>query len=130
MININVINETAQLKSVIVGIADDFGGVPDLENCYDPKSKEHVLAGTFSKNKDCIEEIEGLVSLFEKYNIKVYRPSNIINLNQIFARDIAFVIKDKLACIALSVSVSTELVASSKTMTGEFLSTARAILSL
>ena len=96
MININVINETAQLKSVIVGIADDFGGVPDLENCYDPKSKEHVLAGTFSKNKDCIEEIEGLVSLFEKYNIKVYRPSNIINLNQIFARDIAFVIKDKL----------------------------------
>tara|TARA_B100000287_G_scaffold272122_1_gene256250 strand:+ start:314 stop:1228 length:915 start_codon:yes stop_codon:yes gene_type:complete len=96
MININVINETAQLKSVIVGIADDFGGVPNLENCYDPKSKEHVLAGTFSKNKDCIEEIEGLVSLFEKYNIKVYRPSNIINLNQIFARDIAFVIKDKL----------------------------------
>ena len=96
MININVINETAQLKSVIVGIADDFGGVPDLENCYDQKSKEHVLAGTFSKNKDCIEEIEGLVSLFEKYNIKVYRPSNIINLNQIFARDIAFVIKDKL----------------------------------
>ncbi len=96
MININVINETAQLKSVIVGIADDFGGVPDLENCYDPKSKEHVLAGTFSKNKDCIEEIEALVSLFEKYNIKVYRPSNIINLNQIFARDIAFVIKDKL----------------------------------
>ena len=96
MININVINETAQLKSDIVGIADDFGGVPDLENCYDPRSKEHVLAGTFSKNKDCIEEIEGLVSLFEKYNIKVYRPSNIINLNQIFARDIAFVIKDKL----------------------------------
>ena len=35
--------------------------------------------------EDCIEEIEGLVSLFEKYNIKVYRPSNIINLNQIFA---------------------------------------------
>jgi len=96
MININVINETAQLESVIVGIADDFGGVPDFENCYDPKSKEHVLAGTFSKNKDCIEEIEGLVSLFEKYNIKVYRPSNIINLNQIFARDIAFVINDKL----------------------------------
>ena len=96
MIKINVINETAQLESVIVGIADDFGGVPDFENCYDPKSKEHVLAGTFSKNKDCIEEIEGLVSLFEKYNIKVYRPSNIINLNQIFARDIAFVINDKL----------------------------------
>lgn len=96
MININVINETAQLESVIVGIANDFGGVPDLKDCYDPKSKEHVLEGTFSKNKDCIEEIEGLVSLFEKYNIKVYRPLNIKNLNQIFSRDIAFVIEDKL----------------------------------
>ena len=50
MININVINETAQLESVIVGIANDFGGVPNLKDCYDPKSKEHVLAGTFSKN--------------------------------------------------------------------------------
>ena len=91
MININVINETAQLES-----ANDFGGVPDLKDCYDPKSKEHVLAGTFSKNKDCVEEIEGLVSLFEEYNIKVYRPLNIKNLNQIFSRDIAFVIEDKL----------------------------------
>ena len=34
--------------------------------------------------------------MFEKYDVKVYRPENIKGLNQIFSRDIAFAIEDKL----------------------------------
>jgi len=96
MININIFNETAPLKVVLVGVANDFGGIPAIGECYDPKSKEHVLAGTFSKNEVCIKEINSLVEVFQKYDVKVYQPKNIKDLNQIFARDIAFVIEDKL----------------------------------
>ena len=39
MIKINITNEIASLRAVVVGIADDFGGTPTLEKCYDPKSK-------------------------------------------------------------------------------------------
>lgn len=96
MIKINITNETAELKAVIIGIADDFGGTPKLGECYDPKSKEHVIAGTYPKNDDCVLEMNALVKVFEKYNIKVFRPENIKGLNQIFSRDIAFAIEDKL----------------------------------
>ena len=96
MIRINITNETAELKAVLIGIADDFGGTPKLGECYDPKSKEHVIAGTYPKNNDCILEMNALVKVFEKYNIKVFRPENIKGLNQIFSRDIAFAIEDKL----------------------------------
>ena len=67
-----------------------------MGECYDPKSKEHVIAGTYPKNDDCILEMNTLVKVFEKYNIKVFRPENIKGLNQIFSRDIAFAIEDKL----------------------------------
>ena len=93
---INIANETGKLSSVVVGIANDFGGTPKLDECYDPKSKEHIIAGTYPVTKDCIDEISALVSVFEKYGVKVFRPKNINGLNQIFSRDIAFVIADKL----------------------------------
>jgi len=96
MMKINIMNETALLRAVIVGVADDFGGTPNLAQCYDPKSKEHVRNGTFPDEKDCVVAMDILVSVFEKYNIIVYRPQNIKGLNQIFSRDIAFVIENKL----------------------------------
>ena len=96
MLRINIHNETAQLKAVLVGIADDFGGTPRIEDCYDPKSREHIIAGNYPVEKDLIIEIEGLCRVLEKYGVKVYRPENIGGVNQIFTRDIAFVIEDKL----------------------------------
>ena len=96
MIKINIPNETAQLRAVVVGIAYDFGGTPALEECYDPKSKEYVKNGVFPCEKDCISAINALVTVLKKYDIKVYRPQNISDLNQIFSRDIAFAIGDKL----------------------------------
>ena len=96
MMKIKVTNETARLKAVVVGIADDFGGVPKVEECYDPKSRAHVIAGTFPTNEACVKEMDALVVVFEKYDVKVFRPQNIKGLNQIFPRDIAFAIDDKL----------------------------------
>jgi len=93
---INIENESGKLKAVVLGIANDFGGIPNMEDCYDPKSRAHVKAGTFPANKACVNEVYALVAVFEKYDVKVLRPKNIKGLNQIFSRDIAFVISDKL----------------------------------
>ncbi len=96
MMKINIENESAKLKVVVLGIANDFGGTPNEEDCYDPKSRAHVKAGTFPTNYSCDSEINALLDIFEKYDVEVYRPLNIKGLNQIFSRDIAFAISDKL----------------------------------
>jgi len=93
---INIENESGKLKAVVLGIATDFGGTPNFEDCYDPKSRAHVKSGTFPKNEDCLIEMDALVTVFEKYDVEIFRPHNIKGLNQIFSRDIAFVISDKL----------------------------------
>ena len=96
MMKINIENESGKLKAVVLGIATDFGGTPNVKDCYDPKSRAHVISGTFPTNKSCIGEIKALVKLFEKFDVEVFRPENIKGLNQIFSRDIAFAISDKL----------------------------------
>ena len=96
MMKINIENESGMLKAVVLGIASDFGGTPNVEDCYDPKSRAHVKAGTFPTNDACLKEIDALVAVLEKYDVKVFRPQNIMDLNQIFSRDIAFAISDKL----------------------------------
>jgi N-dimethylarginine dimethylaminohydrolase len=88
-------DETSRLKKVILGIGTSFGGVPKLEETYDPKSKENILRGTFPKEEDIIKEMEAFAKVLEKHNVEVFRPDNIENYNQVFARDISFVIDDK-----------------------------------
>lgn len=96
MLKLNVNNETSRLRAVVLGIAKSNGPVPTIEECYDPKSIEHVKAGTYPKEADMILEMEAVVTVFEKYGVKVYRPELIKDCNQIFSRDIAFVIEDKI----------------------------------
>lgn len=95
MIEIYINNETSTLKSVVLGIADDFGGTPTLDAAYDPKSKEHIRNGTYPKEADLILEMAGFMKVLEKYEVKVYRPSQVPGCNQIFSRDIGFVIDKK-----------------------------------
>jgi N-dimethylarginine dimethylaminohydrolase len=96
MLQLNIQNETARLRAVVLGTAKSNGPVPAVEDCYDPKSRAHVLAGTYPKEKDMILEIEAFAAVLEKYGVTVYRPKVLENVNQIFARDIAFVIEDKM----------------------------------
>ncbi len=94
MIELNVRNETSRLKAVVLGTAESVGGTPNLADAYDPKSAEHIRAGTYPKEKDMINEMDAFSAVFNKYDVKVYRPELRQDLNQIFARDIAFVIDD------------------------------------
>ena len=94
-LSIYVKDETATLEAVVLGIATEFGGTPMHEEAYDPKSKEHINAGTFPVEKDLLIEMAAFKAVFKKYNIEIFRPENIKNYNQIFTRDIAFVIDDK-----------------------------------
>ena len=99
MIKLNVKNETDRLVSVILGSGNNCGGIPQLEDCIDPKSIENVKNGTFPVEKDIVKEINNLARVFKSYKINVFRPENIKGLNQIFSRDVAFVIDSKF-CIA------------------------------
>jgi len=96
MIKLNVHNETSRLRAVVLGTAISNGPTPKIAEAYDPKSLEHIKAGTYPLEKDMMLEMEAFNKVFEKYNVKVYRPKLIENYNQIFTRDIAFVIEDKL----------------------------------
>jgi N-dimethylarginine dimethylaminohydrolase len=96
MLNLNIKNEVSKLKAVILGTAESNGPSPKVEDCYDPKSIEHVMAGTYPKEQDMILEMEALAAVFKKYDVQVFRPKVIKNCNQIFSRDIAFVIDDKI----------------------------------
>lgn len=92
---LNIQNETSRLRAVVLGTAESNGPTPKVEDCYDPKSKQHVLAGTYPKEEDMILEMEAVAKVFAKYDVEVYRPEVIKDCNQIFARDIAFIIEDK-----------------------------------
>lgn len=94
MLQLNVKNESSRLKAVVLGTAINNGPTPTVEEAYDPKSLEHILAGTYPVEADMVNEMEGLNKVFQKYDVKVFRPEIIENYNQIFTRDIGFVIDD------------------------------------
>ncbi len=94
MLQLNVKNETSRLRSVVLGTAVSNGPTPTAAEAYDPKSLEHILAGTYPVEEDMIKEMEAFNEVFKKYDVQVFRPEIIENYNQIFSRDIGFVIDD------------------------------------
>lgn len=94
MLKLNVKNETSRLRAVVLGTAVSNGPTPSLDEAYDPKSALHIKAGTYPVEADMVKEMEAVAAIFKKYDITVYRPELIEDCNQIFARDIAFVIDD------------------------------------
>ena len=96
MLQLKINDETSVLKAVVLGTAESCGPTPKPEQAYDPKSLEHILAGTYPKEEDMIKEMDAFAAVFEKHEVEVFRPSVLENCNQIFSRDIAFVIGDKL----------------------------------
>ena len=94
MLQLNVQNETSRLRAVVLGLAINNGPTPSIAEAYDPKSLEHIIAGTYPLEADIVNEMEAFNAVFQKYNVTVFRPEMIENYNQIFARDIGFVIDD------------------------------------
>ena len=92
MLELNIKNETSRLRAVVLGSAVNNGPTPKAEEAYDPKSLEHILAGTYPLEKDMVNEMDAFNTVLQKYDVTVYRPKMIENYNQIFTRDIGFVI--------------------------------------
>lgn len=91
-LKLNLHNETSRLRAVIIGTATSNGDIPKIEEAYDPKSRKHIAAGTYPKNEDMILEMAHLAAVLVKHNVDVYQPVQIQDYNQIFTRDIGFVI--------------------------------------
>ena len=94
MININIENEYSKLKTVILGIADDLGVPPKESDAYDPRSLYHIKNNSYPIEDDLLRELDNFYNKLLKHNVDVIRPSKINNCNQIFARDLGFVISN------------------------------------
>jgi N-dimethylarginine dimethylaminohydrolase len=94
MLQLNVKNESSRLRAVVLGSSINNGPTPTTDEAYDPKSLEHILAGTYPIEEDMVQEMEAFNRVFQKYDVQVFRPEMIENYNQIFTRDIGFVIDD------------------------------------
>ncbi|MDL2213082.1 amidinotransferase [Bacteroides sp. OttesenSCG-928-N06] len=93
---LNIKDETSTLKAVVLGQPGNLGRAPALKDTYDAKSYESVLAGVYPREEDIFMEMTAFERVLLKYDVQVYRPWSIENCNQVFARDVAFVIGDKI----------------------------------
>jgi len=93
---LNIKNETGRLKSVVLGQPKSIGPVPTLEESYDAKSYYSIENGIYPKEEDIIAEMTAFEAVLKKYDVEVLRPAIIKDYNQVFARDVAFVIEDKM----------------------------------
>ena len=87
-------SETGTLKKVVLGLAEDFGGTPKIDDCFDPSSKYYVNNNLYPTQKNISKEVNDFHNVLTKYHVEVLRPKNIIGINQVFARDLGFVIED------------------------------------
>lgn len=93
---LNINNETGRLKSVVLGQPVSMGADPTLEESYDAKSYHTIQQGVYPKEEDIIHEMTDFEKVLKKYDVEVIRPDIIKDYNQVFARDVAFVIEDKM----------------------------------
>ena len=91
----NIKSEYGRLRSVMVGIADKMGPKPAIEDCYDARSRESVELGTYPEMEDCMVQLNSLVEKLESLGVEVLRPDVLDATNQVFTRDIGFVIDDQ-----------------------------------
>ena len=114
MLRLNVNNETSRLLAVVLGTAKSNGSTPKLEECYDPKSRQNVLNNTYPTEIDMINEMNQFEQVLLKYKVDIRRPETINNYNQIFSRDIAFVVDDSFIISNILPDRSNEILAINK----------------
>ncbi len=72
-----------------------MGPKPAIENCYDARSRESVELGTYPEMEDCMVQLNSLAEKLESLGLEVLRPDVLDATNQVFTRDIGFVIDDQ-----------------------------------
>ena len=85
MIHLNIHNETSELKSVLLGISTNFGGVPEIEECYDPKSREHILSNTFPVQSNISLEINDFKPALFSINILCFNEMSFFTVSGVTA---------------------------------------------
>ena len=93
---LNIHNETGKLLSVVLGMPNSMGAPHSLEDSYDAKSYHSLQNGIYPKEEDIVFEMTEFEKILKKHDVEVYRPQLIHDYNQVFARDVAFVIEDQM----------------------------------
>lgn len=91
---LNIKNETSNLKIVILGQHYSMGEIPDIGEVFDPKSYESVNNKEYPSEENVAKEICTFENILLKYNVEILKPLIIKDYNQIFTRDVSFVIDD------------------------------------
>ncbi|MDR1877570.1 MAG: amidinotransferase [Flavobacteriaceae bacterium] len=93
---LNIVNETSKLEVVVLGQPHSMGKRPELEETYDAKTYETIKNNSYPQEEDIIHEMTCFEEVLLKHGVKVLRPRILENCNQVFSRDIAFVLEDKI----------------------------------
>jgi N-dimethylarginine dimethylaminohydrolase len=93
---LNVKDEVSGLKAVVIGQPGSLGPLPSSDQTYDAKTYESVISGTYPVEEAVYKEMSALEKVLRKYEVQVFRPWTLENCNQVFARDVAIVIDDKI----------------------------------
>ncbi|MFT4665022.1 MAG: N-dimethylarginine dimethylaminohydrolase [Polaribacter sp.] len=88
--DIFVNNETSELESVILGIAIDKG----TSRGINPMMRKHLANNTYPTEDNIYNEIKTFEDVLKGNGVEVLRPNNLSQVEQIFTRDIGFVIED------------------------------------
>ncbi len=94
--NIHITSETSRLRAVVLGLPSSPGPVPTLEESFDSKSYESILNGVYPTEDAITREMNAFEAILKKYDVDVYRPRPVKDCNQVFSRDVGFVIDDKI----------------------------------
>ncbi len=94
--NLHVQSETSRLRAVVLGLPTSPGPTPTLDQTFDSKSYESVLHGVYPTEEDIIHEMGAFEAVLRKYDVDIYRPRPVPGCNQVFSRDVGFVIDDKI----------------------------------
>lgn len=94
MFRVGVHNETNTLEWVLLGRADQSGPIPTPHAAYDLKSRHHIEKGTYPEESALTAQLNAMCRTLESHGVNVLRPDMVKDCNQIFARDMGFVIDD------------------------------------
>lgn len=87
-LTLGVSDEFSTLKTVILGIAEDMGHPLDIN----PVSKSHMAKGTYPIEADIKTELLSFKKALQACGVTILQPKNLKGVEQIFSRDIGFVI--------------------------------------
>lgn len=92
--NVKINSETLTLKEVLIGNSYNFKSPLNFRDLYDPTSLLNYLKGKYPNKFRLQSQLSKFKKILIEYGVKVH-DLDIVDTNQVFARDLGFVIDDK-----------------------------------